>query len=83
MRTTVKKLLILGWICLGLILGCVLNAWAETLGMDPLLGVLVGILVAGSGLVFGLISLRCPCCGGPLPLYGFDGCCPNCGKTLP
>ncbi len=83
MKTTVKKLLILAWIVLGLVLGCVLNACGDQLGVNPLLGVLLGVLVAGSGLVFGMVSLRCPSCGGPLPLYGFDGCCPNCGKTLP
>lgn len=83
MKTTLKKLLVLGWICLGLILGCVLNVFAETIGVDPLLGVFLGVLVAGSGLVYGWFVLRCPICGGPLPLYGFDKSCPNCGKTLP
>ncbi len=58
------------------------SAWV--FGVDPIhpLTIGCGMIVLG-GLVYGLITVRCPACGHILPLKGFwTSYCPHCGEYL-
>lgn len=54
-------------------------------GVEPVHpGFVLGAVIAFGGLIYGIIKVRCPFCGGKLRMVGLknDEFCPNCGRKF-
>lgn len=51
--------------------------------MNPVYVPMIGLLIAGIGLVWGQCTIRCPHCGGSMSQHNlFQPQCPRCGRDV-
>ncbi len=74
------------WLMFGLLIVGLIIAVIGMLvfGLEPLSPLfLLGAAIGGGGILFGLVTLRCPHCRRLLPFRGvFTPYCPHCGQKI-